>query len=74
MPKKVTPIKMENGKAVECPPITIDWGNLVGNEKIEINGKLYSKITLMDIDAPKYGEEPYSEFIVKESPKSFYGG
>jgi len=74
MPRKVTPIGVKNGEVIEYPPVTIDWGNMVGNEKVKIKGKTYTKITLMDIDAPKYGEELYSEWIVKEESRTFSGG
>ena len=71
MPMKVTPIKIEKGEVVECDPITIDVGDMVDNESIEINGKYYTSISLMDVHDP---DDQYSEYLIKESVSLFTGG
>jgi len=74
MSKQVTPIEVKDGEVIEWPPITIDWGNIIGNESIEINGNTYTRLTLIDIDAPKWGGEEISEYLVKEDARSFCCG
>ena len=74
MPIQVTPIEMRDGEVIECSPIVIDFGDLTFSERIKINGKTYTKISLLhmfneDMGYCELDEEP--EYIVRESPKSF---